>query len=149
MAQYSFQIDEYLPGTEMGALRRNGSFPAETLIYPGTPVKINPESGKVVAWTTSGYEDFPLFGIALRTSNMYNNYNSEADYYQIGEMVTVGFTNETPVSASVDVKVGQKVYIVPETGLFTNVALNNGDPIGSFRKNASANTYVKIYFNQL
>jgi hypothetical protein len=149
MAQYSFQIDEYLPGTEMGALRRNDSHIAGTLIYPGTPLKLDVDSGKVVSWGTVGYDDVPFYGIALRTSNMYNNYNSDADYYQVGEMVTVGLTNDTPILTSVDVKVGQKVYIVAATGAFTNVALNNGEPIGSFRRSAAANTFVKIHFDQL
>lgn len=137
-------------GSVHGGLARSQSFVAQTDIYPGRPVKLSTtDPKKVVAWGTVGYEDALYFGIPRRSAELYNNYGETVDYYRAGQLITIDFENIMDVVSSVNVTTGQKVYINKASGAYTNVATDNGDPIGSFTESAGAQSLVKIHINKL
>lgn len=147
---YPINMEPSYEGSVHGGLARSQSFVAQTDIYPGRPVKLSTtDPKKVVAWGTAGYENAPYFGIPRRSAELYNSYGETVDYYRAGQLITIDFENIMSVVSSVNVTTGQKVYINKASGAYTNVATDNGDPIGSFTDSAGGQSLVKIHINKL
>jgi hypothetical protein len=155
MAEFDFIMDPFIVGTLHGNGPSNKrSFVASVNLFPGVAVKIDKDNElKVVAWTNAGdYANLRGIGVVARFSGAVKTYadNPSVDgSYRAGTNVPIIQQETMSLVTSVEVKAGDLAYNEADTGVFTNVALNNGLVIGSFLDSGTAGSIVRIQLNYL
>lgn len=152
MTQYAYQQDAYMEGTLHGSgPRRIITLNAAVDLPIGKAVKrdINDRS-KVVPWTNAGaYANVRIAGFVCLNAEVFNNYQQNEYSFKAGQNVDVVQEETVALIVGVNVKGGELAYCDAVTGVPTNVAEGNGEPIGAFKTDGTAGSSVLTILNIL
>jgi hypothetical protein len=152
MTQYAYQQDAFMVGTLHNSTpTRSYTFTAGADLAPGVALKRDlTDSNKLIPWRNDGlYANTSFAAILPRSATLFSRYLENEYTYKVGQKVPGHVECTISVITSVDVKGGDPLYCVAATGEFTNVSEGNGQQLGSFEKDATAGSIVKIHINKL